>query len=316
MTAVSADLFDRVLDDVWTTVLHTWPYLLLSVLTAVAVTVYVGPERLTRLLAGHRAIGVAAAVLLATLTPFCSCGTTAVVLGLVAGRAPWAPIVAFMVASPLTSPSELVLSAGLFGWPFALVFFIGTIVLGLVAGGVAAVIEDSGALEGQARLHVDDRAACDQPSAECGQRGSVAVRAPGGLRLRELARELRGTGPRVTAYFLGYTALGYLVIEAVPTEGLLRVLSDRSAWGVPLAALLGVPAYLNTEGSLPAVAALVRGGLGAGPAMAFLVTGAGTSLGAISGAFVIARARVVGLVVGLLLGGGLALGWTTTLLLG
>ncbi len=42
----------------------------------------------------------------------------------------------------------------------------------------------------------------------------------------------------------------------------------------------------------------------AGPAMAFLVTGAGTSIGAITGAFVIARARVIGLVVALLFAGG------------
>jgi uncharacterized membrane protein YraQ (UPF0718 family) len=136
------------------------------------------------------------------------------------------------------------------------------------------------------------------------------------LRLAELARELRSVGPRVTAYFLAYTALGYLVIESVPTQGLLPLLSDHAAWGVPLAALLGIPAYLNTEASLPALAALVDGGLGTGPALAFLVTGAGTSLGAISGAFVIARARVVGLVVGVLLTGGIVLGWVAPLLLG
>ena len=41
-------------------------------------------------------------VVLATPTPFCSCGTTAVVLGMLASRKPWVPIVALMVASPLT----------------------------------------------------------------------------------------------------------------------------------------------------------------------------------------------------------------------
>lgn len=74
--------------------------------------------------------------MLASLTPFCSCGTTAIVLGMLATRTPWAPIVAFMVASTLTSPEELLLSAGLFGWPFALIFFAGTIALGSGAGAV------------------------------------------------------------------------------------------------------------------------------------------------------------------------------------
>jgi hypothetical protein len=60
---------------------------------------------------------------------------------------------------------------------------------------------------------------------------------------------------------------------------------------------LGLPVHVTTEAaSLPTVAALVLGGLG--PAMAFLVTGVGTSIGAITGAFVIARARVIGLQAG------------------
>jgi uncharacterized membrane protein YraQ (UPF0718 family) len=84
---------------------------------------------------------------------------------------------------------------------------------------------------------------------------------------------------------------------------------------VPLAAILGIPAYINTEASLPLVSALMDGGMGPGPAMAFLVTGAGTSIGAISGLFVIARTRVVGLVVGLLFAGALVMGWVTQLVL-
>jgi uncharacterized membrane protein YraQ (UPF0718 family) len=53
--------------------------------------------------------------------------------------------------------------------------------------------------------------------------------------------------------------------------------------------------------------------MGAGPALAFLVTGAGTSIGAISGMLVIARARVVALVVGSLVVGAIVLGWSAPL---
>ncbi len=50
--------------------------------------------------------------------------------------------------------------------------------------------------------------------------------------------------------------------------------------------------------------------------MAFFVTGAGTSVGAVTGAFVIARTRVIALVVGLLFAGALCLGWLTGAVLG
>lgn len=82
---------------------------------------------------------------------------------------------------------------------------------------------------------------------------------------------------------------------------------------VPLAALIGIPVYLNTDGSRPLVATLMDGGMGAGPALAFLITGAGTSVGAISGMLLIARRRVVALVVGLLYVGAVALGWLAPL---
>ena len=104
MSAV-VDLLGRVADDVWVTVTHTWIFVVISVVAAAATTVYVGAERMSRLLRSRQAIAVTAAVLVATLTPFCSCGTTAVLLGMMASTAPWAPLVAFIVSSPLTSPS-------------------------------------------------------------------------------------------------------------------------------------------------------------------------------------------------------------------
>ena len=136
------------------------------------------------------------------------------------------------------------------------------------------------------------------------------------LRLRELAIESWRLGRKIGVYFLAYMALGYLVIELVPTAALLRLLGGTATWGVPLAALLGIPVYITSEASLPMVAALMHGGLGAGPAMAFLTTGAGTSVGAISGMLLIARRRVVGIVLASLLVGAVALGWIASAALG
>lgn len=310
------ELPSRVLFDVLATLGRVWPFLVASVLIAAAMPVYVGLDRLARQLRRRWWVAVVGAVALATLTPFCSCGTTAVLLGMMASAVPWAPLVAFMVSSPLTSPSELVVSAGLLGWPFALVFFAGTIVLGLVAGIVAHVIERAGWLEGQARVR--STGTCNvspvaRPAirpvgaavATMPRRHRVAAR----LRLDAYGREIWRVARRLVPFFLAYTAVGYLVVESIPTEWLVDHAGGDSPWAVPLAALLGVPAYVNTEGSLPLVAALVDGGMGRGPALAFVVTGAGTSIGAISGLFVIARRRVVALVIGLLFAGALALGW-------
>ena len=344
-------LVSRVAADVGSMLAADWPYLLLSIVAAAAVPVYVGTDRLGAWLSRRRWVAVSAAVLLATLTPFCSCGTTAIVLGMIATRAPWAPIVAFMVASPLTSPEELFLSAGLFGWPFALIFFTGTIALGFAAGAVTGLVERTGWLAHQARMRDRNGGSCTPAAgsgsscatstvnegsctpaagsggpctASTGPAADAAALAPAGartglasrLRLGQLAHELRTTGRRLAVYFLGFGTVGYLAIELLPGGLLTSLLGGHSAGSVVLAAVLGIPVYITTEASLPMVAALIHGGLGLGPAMAFLVTGAGTSVGAISGAFVIARARVIGLVVGLLFTGALSMGWLAGALLG
>ncbi|MGE5293034.1 MAG: permease [Micromonosporaceae bacterium] len=365
------NLLGRVAADVWSTVAADWPYLLVSIVAASAVPVYLGTDRLGAWMSRRRWVAIGTAVILATLTPFCSCGTTAIVLGMLATRAPWAPIVAFMVASPLTSPEELFLSAGLFGWPFALLFFVGTIALGFAAGGVTALLERTGWLAGQARMRAPAAApgtcagarlrtpaggpgtcAAGEPERCAARRPAWAMHrpawaargpawrarsgapdgpAPSGtvlaaaavrpgivtrLRIVELARQLRSTGLRLGLYFLGYGTLGYLVIEMLPAGFLTGALGGRSPGSVVFAAALGIPVYITTEASLPMVAALVHGGLGLGPAMAFLVTGAGTSVGAISGAFLIARIRVIALVVGLLFAGAVILGWLSGAVLG
>jgi uncharacterized membrane protein YraQ (UPF0718 family) len=334
-------LLSRVASDMGSTLAADWPYLLLSIMAAAAVPVYLGTDRLGAWLSRRRWTAISAAVLLATLTPFCSCGTTAIVLGMLASRVPWAPIVAFMVASPLTSPEELFLSAGLFGWPFALLFFGGTIVLGFAAGALTSLIERSGWLANQARMRDHactgrscpatgtagaDGGATGAAGADAGA-GAVATIAPpvtaavragalSRLRLGQFARELRTTGRRLLVYFLGYGTIGYLAIELLPSGFLTSMLGGHSAGSVALAAALGIPVYITTEASLPMVAALVHGGLGLGPAMAFLVTGAGTSVGAITGAFVIARTRIIALVVGLLFTGALVLGGLAGAVLG
>ncbi len=142
----------RTVDQVALTFVHNWPFLVVSVLIAVELKLYINPQRVSAFLMRYKRAGVVSATVAAVATPLCSCGTTAIILGMMASMMPWAPIVAFMVASPLTSPEELIYSAGLFGWPFALAFFAASIFLGLLGGAVAILFENRGWLKNQTRF--------------------------------------------------------------------------------------------------------------------------------------------------------------------
>lgn len=370
---------------VWTTFTYNWPFLLASVFIAVWLKLYIDPQKVSAFLIRYRKAGVIGATAAAVTTPLCSCGTTAIVLGMLASTIPWAPIIAFMVSSPLTSPEGLIYSAGLFGWPFAVFFFLSSIVLGLLGGGIGEILDRRGWLANQTRFSVFSTTTATAPGAAekpagrveapcgCGSASTLPLAArthraritqvnsvapvlqitsaqsgeatlqlssPCGcsaapvketpacscgtepapqpkptITWRLFLSEAFTTGKNLLVMFLGFAFIGYFLNGLIPSTWVSAVFGPGNIYSVPLAATLGLPLYINSEASLPLVRALIEGGMSQGAAMAFLITGAGTSIGALAGALTIARWRVIGVIVGTLWVGSIALGYLYDLLL-
>lgn len=332
------ELFQFALGKAWTTFSELWALLLLSIVVSVALKLYVDQDRVAAFLKRNQRNSVLMSTVLAVTTPFCSCGTTAVVLGMMASTVPWAPIVAFLVASPLTSPQQMVYSAGLFGWNFALAFMLSSIVLGLAGGTIAAFAEARGWLDNQARLGVEksSRAARrSQPVERIAPPQVVQFAAQGAgasslalpvapvesapakktVAFKQIAAETFDTAWKLVAMFFGFAFIGYFLNALIPQEWIESAFGSGNAFSVPLAAILGIPFYLNTEGSMPLVRAFMDSGMSAGAALAFLITGAGTSIGALTGALTIARWRVIAIVLGTLITGAIVIGFVYDLLL-
>ena len=338
---------------------HNWYLLLISIIVSAALQLYVDQDSIARFLRHNTRNSILMATGVAVATPFCSCGTTAVILGMMASTIPWAPIVAFMVASPLTSPEGLFYSAGLFGWPFAIAFFAVSILLGLMGGAIASFAESRGWLKDQARMTapkpttfslgimgapmpVTAQTGVENSSCGCTP-GPVAVSASlnlaaaapagtsscacsqGSLELPVISRqivepakpavnlplfmmELWNISKRLLPIFFGFTFIGYLLNGLIPVAWITSLFGTGHAYSIPLAATLGLPFYLNSEASLPLVRAMLESGMSQGAALAFLITGAGTSVGALGGALTIARWRVLAIVVGTLWAGSVLIG--------
>jgi uncharacterized membrane protein YraQ (UPF0718 family) len=223
---------------------------------------------------------------------------------------PWAPIVAFMVASPLTSPGQLLYTAGLFGWPFAAFHFAVAIVIGFAGALGAAVLEARGWLANQARFIAPmpvPIAGGSDAAIPVGPRAHVERQAR--PRFGEYARAVLGEGRRLGVLFVIFAFVGYLLNNLIPTAWVTGLFGAGQAWGVLLAATLGLPLYVNSDASLPLVRSFLDSGASPGAAMAFLLTGAGTSVGAVVGALTIARWRVLAVVVVTLWLGAVAAGY-------
>jgi uncharacterized protein len=303
MDSLTTLLFDS-LYQVWRTFVVTWPYLLFSTVAAGLLSAFIDQQAVAAFLQRRQRMGVVAATAAAVGTPLCSCGTMAIILGMMASMMPWAPVVAFLVASPLTSPQELFYSAGLFGWPFALTFFGASIALGLVGGFVAHILERRGWLADQARFRP-----ISGGSGVAGEPALVPAPAAGTPgKTQKAAREIYRAGKRLLLFFTAFAFLGYFLNGLIPDSWVPTLFGGNYLYSVPLAALLGLPFYLNTEASLPLVRTLIDAGMSPGAALAFMITGAGTSIGALSGMLTIARQRVIFLVVATLWVGAVVTG--------
>jgi uncharacterized membrane protein YraQ (UPF0718 family) len=289
---------------------HNWLLLVISIVVSASLKVYVDDNAVSRFLRRNTRNSVLLSTGVAVATPLCSCGTTAIMLGMMASTIPWAPIVAFLVASPLTSPQELFYSAGLFGWKFAIAFFLASILLGLIGGAIAAFAESQGWLMNQARM---------SPSISLGLGGApmsldLPVLAPPAptekkiVTFKSWLQEVLDVSKRLLPLFIGFTFIGYFLNGLIPAEWISSLFGAGHVYSIPLAATLGLPLYINTEASLPLVRAMIENGMSEGAALSFLITGAGTSIGAIGGALTIARWRVIGIVIGTLWIGSILIG--------
>ncbi|MDF2840767.1 MAG: hypothetical protein K0Q99_1539, partial [Clostridia bacterium] len=86
------------------TLVHNAPVLAIGILVAAAINVYVDPERLKRAIAKNAGVSITGSVAFGAFTPFCACGTMAVIVSMLTTALPWGPIMAFLTSSPLMSP--------------------------------------------------------------------------------------------------------------------------------------------------------------------------------------------------------------------
>lgn len=131
--------------------------------------------------------------------------------------------------------------------------------------------------------------------------------------LLNFARNVRATGP----YFLAGIVLSALSSRYLPQQLLTKLFAGNKAWGVLMAATIGVPLYACGGGTIPLLQEWMWNGMSMGSAAAFMITGPATkitNLGALKIvmgmrrfllyiAYVMAFSFVCGVIVNILTGG-------------
>lgn len=207
--------------------------------------------------------GYFTAALLGAITPFCSCSTLPMMVGLLRANAAFGPVMTFLFTSPLLNPVLIALLWLMFGLKLMLIY----------ASGVLAVAILSGVL----LQHFQFQRFVTLPQS-CGCSGSNSTNAEAALTWRSTLRQaINQTLSFVPHLALG-VAVGAVVHGYVPASVLQNMSTANPWWLIPAAALAGILLYVRASSMLPIAASLVAKGVSLGAVMSLTIGGAGASL--------------------------------------
>ena len=282
---------------------------------------------------------IALAVLLATavgaFSPLCACTVVPVINGLLYSGVPLAPVMSFWIASPTMDPEKFALTVSMMGWPLAVARMLATLVLSLGAGYLTMALTRGGMLAevlkrpaarrplpiiaGGSDVTTESTSCCAPAALACC--ATTPVSTAFAERLRSVhwptvVRQMAAESWRLGKWLLLAFILEAVIVRYVPQATIAGVLGQGSHFAVILAALIGIPLYLNNVAALPIVSALLAQGMQPGAAIAFLVAGPVTTVPAMSAVWGVVTRKVFALYLGTSLVGAVVLGWLTNLVLG
>ncbi|MEE3437668.1 MAG: permease [Lachnospiraceae bacterium] len=238
-------------------------YWVLGMLIGSFISVF-AKDRIHRLFAGMRdkkwgIFGIVPACLLGIASPLCMYGTIPIAASFrkQGMREDW--LAAFMMASILLNPQLIIYSAAL-GTTALIVRIVSCFFCGIAAGILVFVF-------------YRDRDFFDfsgfEVKASRDTHPNLLIRY-----LLNVLRNVRATG----LYFIFGILLSALFQRYVPGDLMTKVFGGNEAWGVLMAATVGVPLYACGGGTIPLLQEWLMSGMSLGSASAFMLTGPATKI--------------------------------------
>ncbi|MDD9909322.1 MAG: permease [Ahrensia sp.] len=236
------------------------------------------------------------AALFGGLAPFCSCEVIPFIAGLLALGAPLSAVMAFWLSSPLIDPPTLLITAAALGWPFAIGKAVSAVALGLVGGFAMKALTSTGAFGEVLKPYQRKGCGCG-PDPFSGK--------PQWRVWQDSARRetFRAEAIHNALFLTKWLALAYvleaLLVTYVPAQAIAAIVGGEGVVPITIAALVGMPAYLNSYVAPPMLAGLMEQGMSAGAAMSFMIAGAVSSIPAMAAVWSLVRTRVFAAYLGL-----------------
>lgn len=239
--------------------------------------IWVSKDRIKRLLTRpHKVENAILGALLGSVTPFCSCSTIPVLVGLFKSGAPFSGAISFLMTSPILNPAIIALLLVFFGplptVVYALITFVFAICVGLL-------LDKLGFSRYVKNVNVSGGCGCEDITWEklegtFWQKQWQAC--------KYAVKDAIGLFKGVIGWLLLGAGIGAFIYGFVPTELLENFAGADNLWAVPLAAVIGIPMYIRVETMIPIAGILMDKGVSAGIVIALILGGAGASIPEVS----------------------------------
>ncbi|MCI8668292.1 MAG: permease [Lachnospiraceae bacterium] len=219
---------------------------------------YFPPERTKKILGRFHGIGAnIIAVLLGTVTPFCSCSSIPLFIGFTSAGLPLGVTFSFLISSPMVDLGSLVLLMSIFGWKVAIVY----VVLGLVVAVAGGTLIEKLRLDDQVEEFIRKGKSFDVPQDKLYFKD----------RMKYAWEQVVATVKKVEPYVLIGVAIGAVIHNWIPKDFIVRTLGTGNPFGVIIATIAGVPMYADIFGTIPIAEALLAKGAQLGVVLSFMM---------------------------------------------
>lgn len=283
------------------------PLVIPGILISAWVNVSGAGGRIKQVFDGNQLKAILLASVIGAVTPVCGVTVLPLMAGMLAAGVPLAPVMAFWLSSPVTDPAMFSVTAATLGFHFAIAKTVAALVLG-VFGGVATVALSTRAWI-QSPLREVGLAATLGKQVHCSSASVEWAFWKNSERIGQFNSELWAM-TKLIFICLGLAfAAEYQMQAHLHPEALADYVGEQSRWAIPLAVLVGSPAYLDGYAALPLTRGLIDHGMSLGAAMAFLVSGSVVSIWGAIAIFPVLRFKPFLLYLLLAAIGSVSVGW-------
>jgi len=248
--------------------------------------VFLNPIKVQKVLSSKKS-GYFIASGLGAITPFCSCSSIPLTMGLIKAKAGFGPIMTFLFTSPLLNPIIVVVFYISFGLEITLVYSLIAFTVSLLAGftleklGFEKYIKkEDEPKKPMFSANPEPQTACCSPKAQnfkTEEKSTFEI-----LKEKVFNKSIISKTWKQFLAFVPYIAIGIgigaFVHGFVPENVIAKYAGSDNIFAVPFSALVGVPLYIRADMMVGLAPELIDKGVNMGSILALTIAGAGASL--------------------------------------